>query len=158
MIKLINAVLWGVALVVLLGGGLYFSVKLKFPQLKFFSLFKGLKSTENGISPFKSLTVSLAARIGVGSLAGVALAIYIGGPGSVFWMWIACIITSINAYCETYLGAKYQLPDGYNYKGGPAFYIKSGLHDKGLAFSYALLVILAYLVGFMSIQANTIAV
>ena len=55
MIKLINAVLWGVALVVLLGGGLYFSVKLKFPQLKFFSLFKGLKSTENGISPFKSL-------------------------------------------------------------------------------------------------------
>lgn len=54
MIKLINAVLWGVALVVLLGGGLYFSVKLKFPQLKFFSLFKGLKSTENGISPFKS--------------------------------------------------------------------------------------------------------
>lgn len=158
MIKLINAVLWGVALVVLLGGGLYFSVKLKFPQLKFFSLFKGLKSTENGISPFKSLTVSLAARIGVGSLAGVALAIYIGGPGSVFWMWIACIITSINAYCETYLGAKYQLPDGDNYKGGPAFYIKSGLHDNGLAFSYALLVILAYLVGFMSIQANTIAV
>ena len=158
MIKLINDVLWSVALVVLLGGGLYFSVKLKFPQLKFFSLFKGLKTTENGISPFKSLTVSLAARIGVGSLAGVALAIYIGGPGSVFWMWIACIITSINAYCETYLGAKYQLPDGYNYKGGPAFYIKSGLHDNGLAFSYALLVILAYLVGFMSIQANTIAV
>ena len=88
----------------------------------------------------------------------MALAIYIGGPGSVFWMWIACIITSINAYCETYLGAKYQLSDGDNYKGGPAFYIKSGLHDNGLAFSYALLVILAYLVGFMSIQANTIAV
>lgn len=158
MIKVINDVLWSIALVALFGGGIYFSIKLKFPQLKFFSLFRGLRSSSNGISPFKSLTVSLAARIGVGSIAGVALAIYIGGPGSVFWIWIACIITSINAYCETYLGVKYQSTDGKNYKGGPAFYIKSGLHNNTLAFFYAVLVIFAYLVGFMSIQANTITV
>ncbi len=158
MIKLVSDVLWSIALVFLLGGGIYFSFKLKFPQFKFFSLFKGLSSKSNGISPFKSLTVSLAARIGVGSLAGVALAIYFGGPGSVFWMWVACIITSINAYCETYLGVKYQESDGRNYQGGPAFYIKNGLGNNVLASIYAILVIFAYSAGFICIQANTITV
>ncbi len=158
MIKIFNDILWSVALVFLIGGGIYFSLKLKFPQFKFFSLFRGLSSKSNGISPFKSLTVSLAARIGVGSLSGVALAIYIGGPGSVLWMWVACLITSVNAYCETYLGVKYQEYDGRNYQGGPAFYIKKGLGNDVLASIYAILVIFAYAIGFICIQANTITV
>ncbi len=157
MIKIITDVLWSVAIVLLLGGGIYFSIKLKFPQLRFKKMFSGFKNDNNQeISPYKSLTMSLAARIGVGSLAGIALAIYIGGPGTVFWIWLTAIITSINAFCESYLGAKYQEKDGKAYKGGPSFYIRNGLKNKRLAISYAILIIIAYVVGFMTIQANTI--
>ena len=131
----------------LLGGGLYFSIKLGFPQLKWKKLFKGFKYKQNlGITPFKSLMMSLSAKIGVGSIAGIALAIYIGGIGTIFWIWIIGIITSINSYCESYLG--------YKYNGGPSSYIKNRLLSK----VYALLIILAYIVGFMTIQANTITV
>ena len=85
MLKIITSFLWSIAIVFLLGGGIYFSIKLKFPQLKIPSLCRGFKKdNKSSVSPFRSLTMSLAARIGVGSLAGVALAIYTGGPGTIF--------------------------------------------------------------------------
>ena len=157
MIKIITDILWSIAIIYLLGGGIYFSIKLGFPQLKIKTIFKGFKNDNNSrISPFKSLTMSLAARVGVGSLAGIALAIYIGGPGCIFWIWIVAIITSINTFCESYLGAKYQEKDGKAYKGGPSYYIEKGLKNKKLASIYSILIILAYIFGFMTIQANTI--
>ena len=158
MLKIVTDILWSIAIVFLLGGGLYFSIKLGFPQLKLRSLFSGFKTDDKtNVSPFKSLTMSLAARVGVGSLAGIALAIYIGGPGTIFWIWVTGIITSINAFCESYMGAKYQVKDGSSYQGGPSFYIEKGLRNKKLAVIYSILIIIAYIVGFMTIQANTIA-
>lgn len=158
MFKILTDILWSIAILFLLGGGLYFSIKLSFPQLKLTKLFKGFKGdNKSNISPFKSLTMSLAARVGVGSLAGIALAIYIGGPGTIFWIWITGIITSINSFCESYMGTKYQEKDGNAYKGGPSFYIRRGLNNKKLASIYAILIIIAYIFGFMTIQANTIA-
>lgn len=158
MLKIVTDILWSIAIVFLLGGGLYFSIKLGFPQLKLRSLFSGFKTDDKtNVSPFKSLTMSLAARVGVGSLAGIALAIYIGGPGTIFWIWVTAIITSINAFCESYMGAKYQVKDGSSYQGGPSFYIEKGLRNKKLAVIYSILIIIAYIVGFMTIQANTIA-
>jgi len=157
MINILTNILWSIAILFLLGGGLYFSIKLGFPQLKIYKLFKGFKGdNKSSVSPFKSLTMSLAARIGVGSLAGIALAIYIGGPGTIFWIWLTGIITSINTFCESYLGAKYQQKDNDVYIGGPSYYIKKGLGNKKVANLYAILVIVAYVVGFMTIQANTI--
>lgn len=157
MIKIITDILWSIAIIFLLGGGLYFSIKLGFPQLKLKSLFKGFKGDhKSSVSPFKSLTMSLAARVGVGSLAGIALAIYVGGPGTIFWIWVTSIITSVNAFCESYMGAKYQEKDGDAYKGGPSFYIKKSLKNKTLASIYSILIIIAYIFGFMTIQANTI--
>lgn len=157
MFQIINDILWSTAIIFLLGGGVYFSIKLGFPQFKLSSLFKGFKKdSKSSVSPFRSLTMSLAARIGVGSLAGISLAIYTGGPGTIFWIWVAGIITAVNAFCESYLGAKYQEKDGEAYKGGPAFYIEKGLNNKKLASVYAVLIIIAYIVGFMTIQANTI--
>lgn len=157
MLKVITDVLWSIAIVFLLGGGLYFSFRLGFPQLKIKTLFKGFQGdNKSTVSPFKSLTMSLAARVGVGSLAGIALAIYIGGPGTIFWIWIVGIITSINTFCESYLGAKYQEKDDKAYKGGPSYYISKGLKNKKLAILYSILIIIAYIVGFMTIQANTI--
>ena len=159
MIKIITDILWSVAIVFLFGGGIYFTVKLGFPQIKFKRLFKGFKGdNKSSVSPYKSLTMSLAARIGVGSLAGIALAIYLGGPGTIFWIWVTGVITSVNTFCESYLGAKYQEKDGTAYKGGPSFYISKGLKNKKLAATYAILIIIAYIVGFMTIQANTITV
>lgn len=159
MLNSIVNILWAVAIVFLLGGGIYFSFKLKFPQLRISSLFSGLKNTgDSSISPFKSLTVSLAARIGVGSLAGIAIAIYVGGPGSIFWIWIIGIITSINAFSETYLGLCYQEKVKKDFIGGPYYYILKGLKQKKMAFVYSVLVILAYVIGFMTIQANTIVI
>ena len=157
MVETLTNILWSIAIIFLLGGGLYFSIKLGFPQLKISKLFKGFKGDhKSNVSPFKSLTMSLAARVGVGSLAGIALAIYIGGPGTIFWIWIVGIITAINSFCESYLGAKYQEKDGEAYIGGPSYYIEKGLKNKKLAIIYSILIIVAYIVGFMTIQANTI--
>ncbi|MDD6879048.1 MAG: amino acid carrier protein [bacterium] len=158
MLKYIIDFFWIIAIVFLLGGGLYFSFNLGFPQLNIKNLFKGFKNKSEGISSIKSLSMSLAARIGVGSLSGIALAIYFGGPGTIFWIWIIGIITSINTYCETYLGCKYQCNNDGNYEGGPAYYILKGLKKRKLATIYALIVIIAYIFGFMTIQSNTISV
>lgn len=151
--SLIYRILLSVSFTFLIGSGLYFSIKLGFPQLKINSLFKGLKKDENtNISPLKSMMLSLAARIGVGSLSGIALAIYIGGEGTLFWIWIGSIITCILTYCETYLGQKYQVKINNTYVGGPSYYIK----NKNIALLYAVILILTYTLGFLPIQANTI--
>ncbi len=156
---LISNILLSTATILLLGGGIYFSFKLHFPQTQWKKLFRGFFiNNKLGITPFNSLMLSLAARIGVGSIAGIALAIYIGGPGTIFWIWIIGIITSINTYCESYLGSKYQIYSNGNYVGGPSYYIEKGLKNKKLAKAYALLIVLAYVIGFMTIQANTITI
>lgn len=157
MLKIITDVLWSTAIILLIGGGIYFTIKLKFPQFKVRKMINGLKNDRvQEVSPIKSLMMSLAARIGVGSLAGIALAIYIGGPGTIFWIWLTSIFTSVNSFCESYMGVKYQEKDDKAYKGGPAFYIDKGLKNKKLAIVYAILIIIAYIVGFMTIQSNTI--
>jgi len=101
--------------------------------------------------------MTLAAQIGVGSIAGVSLAIYLGGPGTIFWMWVSGIIASVNSLVESMLGVLYQEKD-YNkvYKGGPSYYIKKGLKSSKLAMLYAVIIILAYIIGFITIQSNTI--
>ena len=157
---IINKYIWFVAIIMLFGGGLYFSYKLNFLQLKIFKIIKYLfknKKSNGDISTFESVSMTLAAQIGVGSIAGVSLAIYLGGPGTIFWMWVSGIITSINSYVESVLGVLFQEKD-YNkvYKGGPSYYIKKGLNNSKLAYLYAFLIIISYIVGFITIQSNTI--
>jgi AGCS family alanine or glycine:cation symporter len=152
-------ILWGIATVVLLGSGFYFTIKLKFIQFRFKDILFNLtrKNNNKGITPLETLNIALASRIGVGSLAGVSLAIYYGGIGSIFWMWVSAIICSANAFCESVLGSKYQKKDKDDiYTGGPSYYIEGGLGNKPLALIYAIIVTLAYIVGFLTIQANTI--
>ena len=133
--------------------GLYFSIKLNFPQLRIIRLFKGIKKDENTeISPIKSLMLTLGARIGVGSLAGISLAIYIGGIGTIFWIWMGSLITCILTYCESYLGQINQVKENNQYYGGPLYYIK----NKKISFIYGIILILTYILGFIPIQANTI--
>lgn len=156
--EIINKILWGVATSLIFVSGIYFSIRLNFLQLNFKKMFKNLfeKEKKGGISSREALMMSLAGRIGVGSIAGIALAIYIGGIGSVFWIWIMSLITAILSYSETILGIIYKEKDGDVYKGGPSYYIKNGLNKKTLGGVYAIIVFISYIFGFISIQTNTI--
>ena len=109
------------------------------------------------IKPFESLMMVLAGRIGVGSIAGIAVSIYYGGVGSIFWMWISSILGASLTFLETSLGMLYQQKDTKSIcKGGPSYYIKYGLNNKILGNMYAIIILISDIVGFISIQTNTI--
>ena len=152
-------IIWALSSVMIIASGLFFSFKTKFKQLHFkkmFSCFKN-QNDKNGINTISSLTMSLAGRIGVGSLAGVALAIYLGGVGSIFWMWVVSLIASANTYVEGVLGVIYKTTNKQNINsGGPFNYIKIGLNYPLLASLYAIILIISYIGGFLTIQTNTI--
>lgn len=161
MIKELEHFIWSyLAIPTLLLISVIFTFYYKGVQFKFSTMIKCLTKDGNdkgGVSSFQSFTMALAARVGVGSLAGVALGIYIGGPGSIFWMWISAFITAAASFAESTLAQIYKKRDGHLFVGGPAYYIEYGLHKKGFAIIYAIIIILTYTFGFSAIQANTIA-
>lgn len=159
MIKVLDSVLWAIATVFIVHCGIYFTVKLKFVQFRFLSMFKNLfpKEKSQGISPFQSLMIVLGGRIGVGSIAGIALAIHLGGVGSIFWIWLSGIISAPNTFAETVLGVRYKEKDqNHIFKGGPSYYLKNGLNKSNLGKLYAIIMLFSYIGGCLSIQANTI--
>lgn len=153
----IERFVWAITTVFLLASGLYFTIKLRGVQFKFHDMLASFKKNnqDSGISPFQSLTMTLGARIGVGSLAGMALAIYYGGPGTIFWIWISTIFCASNAFSESLLGVLYRKKEGQNYIGGPSYYIEKGLKNKTLSNLYAIVLIIAYVIGFLTVQSNT---
>lgn len=156
----INTFVWAIATIALIICGLYYTVKLKFIQFNFKEMFKSFNNKDrdkSSISPFKTLTLALAARIGVGSLAGIALGIYKGGVGVVFWIWLSALITLPNSFVESTLAVIFHEKDGKFYTGGPAYYINKGLGLKKLSIIYAVIIFLCYIGGFLAIQSNTIA-
>ena len=156
--KYLNNFLWIIAITFILFNTIYFSFKLKFPQFNLKLLIKFLKEKEinSGISVKETLFMSLASKIGTGSLAGIAFCIYYGGVGTIFWIWIISFFLAINSFLENYFALKYKEKDGLYYKGGPSFYIKNGLNNKKLAYVYSVVVIFSYICGFLTIQNNTI--
>ena len=156
----INNYLWSIATILLVISGLYFSFKLHFLHFNLKEIFKSLnskKNNKNGISAFESLAVSMGSCIGVGSLAGIALAIFKGGVGVIFCIIISCLLMSSNSLVENSLSIKKKKKKGNNYVGGPSFYIDKGLGYKKLALLYSIIICIAYLFGFLTIQSNTIA-
>lgn len=168
MIGTVNGFVWGpVMLILILGTGLYLTLGLRFLPVRlipegFRLLWKGRKEDkqEGEISPFNALMTSLSATIGTGNIAGVATAIFMGGPGAMFWMWVAAFLGMATKYAEAVLAVNYREKDeDGNHVGGPMFYIKNGLGDnwKWLAFLFALF---ASFAGFgigNTIQANSVA-
>lgn len=146
-------------ILVLLLSGIYFSFKLKFEHLEMIKALKVItKKEEKGISSFQALCISLASRIGVGSLSGVVLSIYVGGVGSIFWMWIITLICSSNTMIESMLSVKYkEKKDDNVYEGGPFYYMSKGLNKSRMAIVYSIIFIVSYTCGFLSIQSNTIS-
>ncbi len=152
MLKIINNILWATTTLILIIFATRFSLKLSFPQFNLKKIKNSLHNKKTKES-LKTLSLTLAGRIGVGSISGVALAIYLGGPGTIFWLWIVALLTGSLAYSETITAIIYK---DKNY-GGPSYYIKKGLKQNTLAIIYALIIIIAYLIGFIPIQSNTIA-
>ena len=148
---IINSLLWALATIMLIVSGLYFAFKLNFLHLnlkKIFQSFMTGSKEKTGISPFQSLAVALGGCIGVGSLAGIALAIFKGGVGTIFWIWLSCLLVAPNSLVENTLALIYQKKQGKEYLGGPSYYIKKGLGYKKLAILYAFLVTVAYILVF----------
>jgi len=155
--------IWSYILFYLLfGAGIIFTVATRFVQFRLF--FHMVKITftspgsESGISSFQALATSLAARVGTGNLAGVALALWIGGPGAVFWMWMTALVGLATTFIECTLGQVYKIhyADGV-YRGGPAYYIERALGQRWMSVLFAVFLILAYGFAFSGAQANTIA-
>ncbi|MBO7667383.1 MAG: alanine:cation symporter family protein [Firmicutes bacterium] len=143
---------WPLALL-LFCGGLYFTIRTKFPQ---FRLFKesirvvGEKpATEGAISSFGALMISTASRVGTGNIIGVSTALCVGGPGAVFWMWVTAILGGASAFVESTLAQVYKKRnhEGGSY-GGPAYYIQAALHSRPLAIIFCLALIFTYGVGY----------
>lgn len=123
-----------------------------------FSLLKGSNtSTKDGISSFQALCTSLSARVGTGNLAGVAVAISLGGAGAIFWMWMIALLGMATGFAESVLGQLYKVRDeNGEFRGGPAYYIKQGLNKTWLAVAFSLCLFFGYGFVFSAVQANTI--
>ena len=159
----INMIIWPYVLTYgLLAVGLYFTIKFKFIQFTHFKemlnvLMSPVKEDNSGISPFQALSISLASRVGTGNIAGVAVALYLGGPGAIFWMWLVALLGMATAYSESTLAQLYKTKDKAGQsKGGPAFYIEKGLGLPWLAKVFTVLFLFMALV-FSALQSNSIA-
>jgi len=164
----INGIVWGpLMLALILGAGLFLNIGLKFMPIRmikegFVLIFKGRKEDkkEGEISPFNALMTSLSATIGTGNIAGVATAIFLGGPGAMFWMWIAALLGMATKYAEAVLAVEYREKDEEgNHVGGPMYYIKNGL-GKNWKFLGVLFALFASIAGFgigNTIQANSVS-
>ena len=143
---------WPLALV-LFCGGVYFTIRTRFPQLRLFGesihVVMEKPAQEGSISSFGALMISTASRVGTGNIVGVSTAICLGGPGAVFWMWVTAILGGASAFVESTLAQVYKKrdPDGGSY-GGPAYYIEDALHSRPLAIVFAIALIFTYGVGY----------
>jgi AGCS family alanine or glycine:cation symporter len=161
-----NAIIWSDVLIFLLMAvGIYFSVRMRFFQIRLIKdmvkLMIGGKKSKEGISPFQALAVSLSGRVGTGNIAGVATAIFLGGPGAVFWMWAVAFLGASSAFVESTLAQIYKRNVKGQFRGGPAYYIEQGIKNKRIAKIYAVVfaisTILATGLLLPSVQSNSIA-
>ena len=165
-----NNFLWNTILIVLLcGTGIYYTIRLKFIQVRKFGeackvvfgnfSLKGAKGKNGEMTPFQSIATAIAAQVGTGNLAGAATALIGGGPGAIFWMWVSAFFGMATIYAEATLAQKYKTVVDGEVTGGPTYYIRAafkGRFGKILASIFAVFIILA--LGFMGnmVQSNSI--
>ena len=171
LITTVNDIIWSYVLIAaLIGCGLWFTWRTRFAQFRMVgemirlltdSTVGTVKDQAKGgkerrVSSFQAFAVSVATRVGTGNLAGVAVAIAIGGPGAVFWMWVIALIGSATAFVESTLAQLYKQKYKDFFIGGPAYYIQKGLKQRWMAILFAILITLQFGLSNNSIQANTI--
>lgn len=164
MLDLLNDLIWSKLLIVMLIGlGLFFTIASRFVQFRYFSsmfrIFAEAFQRQPGqLSSFQALMLSVAGRVGAGNIAGVSVAIMLGGPGAIFWMWVVALVGMATSYFECSLAQLYKRrePDG-TYRGGPAFYIQHGLGQRWLGIVVSLLLLVTFGFGFNAVQSFTVA-
>lgn len=116
---------------------------------------KGEKK-EGAVSSFQAFCISTASRVGTGNIAGIAMAVVAGGPGSVFWMWLIALIGSASSFVESTLAQIFKIKDGEGFRGGPAYYMEQGLKSKGMGVAFSILITICFGFIFNAVQSNTI--
>lgn len=172
----VNDYLWGyVVITVLVVCALFFTFKIKGVQ---FWLFRDMFQVMTGrplfshrktdvqeqvvedelkkIGSFQAFAVSLSSRVGTGNLAGVASAIFVGGPGSVFWMWVMALFGAATAFVEATLAQLYKKRGADSFYGGPAYYMQQGLHRKWMGILFAVLITVTFGMANQIVQSNTL--
>ncbi|AFH52287.1 Na+/alanine symporter family [Corynebacterium pseudotuberculosis 267] len=163
----INDNYWKIIPFLLIAAGIYFAVRTLVVQIRMIpDMFRAVaekqgtpesRTDEQGISAFKAFTISAASRVGTGNVAGVAVAITLGGPGAVFWMWMIALLGGATAFVESTLAQlwKTKTADG-TYRGGPAYYMTRGMNARWLAVIFGIAITITYGFVYNSIQANSI--
>lgn len=160
-INIVNEYLWSFVTLVLVGGAIYFTLRSRGVQFRHLrdmvriTLGRDTKE-KNTLGSFQAFAVSLASRVGTGNLAGVASAIFVGGPGAVFWMWVMAVFGAATAFVEATLAQLYKRRGDGTYYGGPAYYMTHGLHRKWMGILFAVLIVLAFGVANQIVQSNTL--
>lgn len=160
----LNEFFWSKVLIILLvGTGFYFTLRSRFLQFRLLKemmlvLKEGKTGAAAGLSPFQAFCISMAARVGTGNITGIAIAIALGGPGAVFWMWIIALIGSTSAFVESTLAQIYKVKDRDGFRGGPAYYMEKGLKKRWMGALFAILITLSFGLVFNAVQSNTITV
>ena len=151
---------WPVLVVALLGIGLIFTVRSRFVQIRYFGemfhvLGQAFHHQRGQVSSFQALTLSVAGRVGAGNIAGVAVAITLGGPGAIFWMWVVGIIGMATSFFECSLAQLYKTRDERTgtFRGGPMFYIERGLGNRTLGMVFTILLLVTFGLAFVALQS-----
>ena len=163
LVATVGGYVWYVVFAILIGVGLYLTIRTKAIQFSGIpEMFRvltdpaGEEDGRKGISSFRAFTVSAAARVGTGNIAGVAIAITLGGPGAVFWMWAIAAIGAASAFVESLLGQLYKVKTADGYVGGPAYYMERGLNKRWMGLLFAVIITVTYGFVFNSVQSNSI--
>ena len=163
----INDFMWTYILItMLIVLGVYFTIRTNFVQFRYFGeMFRLLgdgnskeAKKEGKISSFQAFCISTASRVGTGNIAGIAMAVVAGGPGSIFWMWLIALIGSASSFVESTLAQIFKVKDGSANRGGPAYYIEKGLGQKWMGVLFSVLITICFGFVFNAVQANTVSV
>ena len=157
-----NALNTHVLIYLLIGVGIYFTVRTRCIQIRYFGRMlrqlRGSHRQDGGISSFQAFCVGLASRVGTGNIAGVAIALTVGGPGAIFWMWVVAALGMATALIEATLGQIFKVRSGDGaFRGGPAFYIHRGLGSRAGGVVFALLLVFTFSTAFNMVETNAIS-
>ena len=164
LVGITNEFLWSkVLIIMLIVLGIYFTFRTNFVQFRFFGeMFRLLgdgakgEKKEGAVSSFQAFCISTASRVGTGNIAGIAMAVVAGGPGSVFWMWLIALIGSASSFVESTLAQIFKIKDGEGFRGGPAYYMEQGLKNRTMGIVFSILITICFGFIFNAVQSNTI--
>ncbi len=164
MLAMLNDLLWGKVLIfVLIPLGLWFTIASGAVQFRYFGhmfaiMGQAFKHEQGRLSSFQALTLSVAGRVGGGNIVGVAVAISLGGPGAIFWMWMVGLIGMATSFFECSLAQLYKRQDSEGvFRGGPAYYIEHGLGQRWLAVLFSILLLVTFGLAFVALQSYVVA-